>query len=314
MKTITVMRGGAIGDFVLTLPAIAALRSAYPETCLRLIGHPATLCLAHPDQILDQESRELAPLHTTDLPLPPASAALFADVDLLLAYIVDPDGALTDSLRTLVRGPLLVHDPRPPVHSRIHITDHLLEPLRRHGISIPDPTPRILLRAEDRFFAAICWRQRDLRPPTAVVHPGSGGIGKCWPLENFLELIDQLQQRGVHVLLLCGPVEADQQRIPASVRSLQPPGLLELAGLLERADLFIGNDSGPGHIAAAVGTPTLILFGPTDPRVWRPRGRQAHILQAPAGRLGALAVNSVHEAACAILEGSDATPGVFPDD
>lgn len=309
-----VIRGGAIGDFVLTLPAIAALRSLYPATCLRLVGRPATLRLAHPDQILDQESRQLAPLHAAIRPLPPDTAALFADVDLLLAYIVDPDGALTDSLRTLVRGPLLVHDPRPPALSPVHITDHLLQPLRLHDIPIPDPTPRILLRAADRVFAATCWRQRSLPSPTVVVHPGSGGLGKCWPLENFLELIDQLQQRGIGVLVLCGPVEADRQPIPSRVRPLQPPGLLELAGLLERADLFIGNDSGPGHIAAAVGTPTLSLFGPTDPRVWKPRSLQARSLQAPAGQLAALAVDSVLQAAGEILGSSQTTPGAFSDD
>lgn len=314
MKTIAVIRGGAIGDFVLTLPAIAALRSAYPETCLRLVGHPPILRLAHPDQILDQESRQLAPLHTAVRPLPADTAALFDDVDLLLAYVVDRDGTLTDSLRTLVRGSLLVHDPRPPTAPPVHITDHLLEPLRLRGITISDPTPRILLSPADRTFAATCWRQRDLHSPTVVVHPGSGGAGKCWPLENFLELIDRLPQRGINVLVLCGPVEADQQRIPDRMRALQPPGLLELAGLLERADLFIGNDSGPGHIAAAVGTPTLALFGPTDPHVWKPRGRRVCVLRAPAGQLAALAVDSVSESACKILEGDDAIPRAFPDD
>ena len=300
MAQITVIRGGAIGDFTLTLPAIDALRAAFPHFPLYLIGQPPTLRLAHPDRILDHDSRLLIPLHTPGSDLPPETAALFADVHLLLAYAADPDGTLTTHLRSLVSGPVLIHDPRPPEGTGEHITDHLLRPLRRHGIPIPDPSPHIHLRPEDSVYAETCWQQRGVSSPNVVFHPGSGGLHKCWPLERFLELAEELRQRCVQVLFLWGPVEEERLgRLPDPFLPLHPPGLLELAGLLARADLFVGNDSGPSHIAAAVGTPTLTLFGPTDPRLWSPRSSQSRILRAPRRQLSALGVDSVLKAVLA---------------
>jgi len=310
MKSITVIRGGAIGDFVLTLPAIEAVRQAYPEASLRLIGRPAILRLAHPDRILDHDSPLLAPLHAPSRLLPSAVSALFADADFLLTYAADPDGVLAGHLRSLAKGPTLVHDPRPLPGAAVHITDHLLQPLRQAGIPVPDPVPRIHLREEDRDYGSACWQRYGLRSPVVVVHPGSGGRRKCWPRARFLALVNALEQRRIRTLLLRGPVEEDlQYPLPSGVLSLGPPGLLELAGLLARADLFIGNDSGPGHIAAAVGAPTLTLFGPTDPRVWSPRSPRARILQASTGQLEALAVDSVLRAVLESLEEFRRTTG-----
>jgi heptosyltransferase III len=303
MAQIIVIRGGAIGDFTLTLPAIDALRAAFPHHSLHLMGHPPTVRLAHPDRILDHDSRLLTPLHTPEADLQPETTALFADVHLLLAYATDPDGTLTTHLRSLVSCPVLVHDPRPPKGTREHITDHLLRPLRRHGIPIPDPSPHIHLRPEDRVYAETCWQQRGLNSPNVVFHPGSGGSHKCWPLERFLELAEKLEQRRIQVLFLWGPVEEERlARLPDSLLPLHPPGLLDLAGLLARTDLFVGNDSGPSHIAAAVGTPTLTLFGPTDPRLWSPRSSRARILRAPRRQLSALDVDSVLKAVLAALD------------
>ena len=304
MAQIIVIRGGAIGDFTLTLPAIDALRAAFPHLPLHLVGHPPTACLAHPDRILDHDNPLLIPLHTPGAELPSATAALFADVHLLLAYTTDPDGTLTTHLRSLVSCPVLVHDPRPPAGSIEHIADHLLRPLRRHGIPIPDSSPHIHLRPKDRIFAETCWQQRGMSSPNVVFHPGSGGLHKCWPLERFLELAEKLEQRRVQVLFLWGPIEEERLgQLPAPLLPLHPPGLLDLAGLLSRTDLFVGNDSGPSHIAAAVGTPTLTLFGPTDPRLWSPRSSRARILRAPHQQLSALDVDSVLKAVLAALNG-----------
>ncbi len=303
MRNITVIRGGAIGDFVLTLPAIETLRQTYPDASLRLIGHPPTLRLAHPDEVLDHDSPLLAPLHLREASPPPDTAALFADVDFLLAYAVDPHGILGDHLRALTNGPTLVHDPRPLPGSTIHLTDHLLQPLRRHGIPAPASVPRIHLRNGDHAYAIDCWERYQLRYPVIIIHPGSGGRHKCWPLDRFLELAERLRQRRFCVVILQGPVETERKnRLPADLLSLSPPALLDLAALLARADLFIGNDSGPGHVAAAVGTPTLTLFGPTDPRLWRPHSPRTRTLQAAAGQWPALTVDSVLEAALKSLE------------
>ena len=303
---ITVMRGGAIGDFVVTLPAIDALRASFPRAELRLIGRPEILCLAHPDHILNQDRADLAPLYTTAGPLRSATCHLFADTDFLLAYTADSKGVVASRLGTIVKGELLVHDPRPRPWQRRHITEHLLEPLRRHGIPSPNPVPRIRLRPADRTYAAACCQHHRSDSPLIVLHPGSGGQRKCWPLDHFLELARGLQQRAGQIILLCGPAEETlapklQNQTTPPCLTVHPPGLLELAGLLERAYLFIGNDSGPSHMSAALGTCTVALFGPTDPQIWGPRGPDVRIVRAPSGDMQTLSVDSVMQVALECL-------------
>jgi len=79
--------------------------------------------------------------------------------------------------------------------------------------------------------------------------------------------------------------------------------LPDLIGLTDAADLFIGNDSGPAHVCAAVGTPTLALFGPTNPVIWGPLGSHTKTLHAPGGILKDLGVDCVHSAALSMLSG-----------
>ncbi len=102
-----------------------------------------------------------------------------------------------------------------------------------------------------------------------VVHPGSGGRDKCWPMEHFRELIDQLPG---DVPMICGEVEG---KLPGARFCAT---LDELAGVLETARLFVGNDAGPTHLAAAMGVPTVALFGPTDPQRWAPIGPAVTVL------------------------------------
>jgi heptosyltransferase-2 len=306
---LVVKRSGALGDFVLTLPAFAALRRAFPGARLHLIGDPRFFSLARPDATLDHNSAGLIPLYS-GAPLAAGHRSFFADCAFSLAYAVDPDGQLERSLRRLVAGEVLVWDPRPT--SDLHITTHLLAPLRQRGLPIPDPLPRFSLLPAERTYAQACWQERGLVAPLILIHPGSGGRRKCWPWDRFLALAQRCRQQGLSVLLVHGPAEADLaeqiHRDPQCQNlALCPPGLLELAGLLESAALFVGNDSGPGHLAAALGTPPLTLFGPTDPRVWRPLHRQARVVQARAGQLEAIGSEEVFAAAMEMLNDGETT-------
>ncbi len=304
---ITIIRSGAIGDFVLTLPAVNALQLAYPRSRLRLIGNPSILRLGPLEDLIDINSAEIAGLYNPEGVVPERTRALFAHVDLLLAYAVDPDRRLQTRLSEIVRGRAIVFDPRPKRDS--HITDHLLAPLHRISVPVSDPIPRIRLNeAELDQSRGILQKQR-LPSPVVAIHPGSGGREKCWPQPSFLKLARELRALGAGVFVLCGPVEqymVDTLRV--HVPSLIPGDLRDLAGLLHGADLFIGNDSGPGHIAAAVGTPTLTLFGPTDAETWAPRNPLARVLKAPDGHLPSLSVESVLRAALGMFASVPSRP------
>ncbi len=113
-----------------------------------------------------------------------------------------------------------------------------------------------------------------------AVHPGSGGRLKCWPLERYFELIDCLQSDGAFVILFTGDAEAGEVREGASryargrKNTLHTAGLglMSAAGLLSHCSLYVGNDSGFSHLAGILGRPTIVLFGPTDPFIWKPLG------------------------------------------
>ncbi len=293
---ITLVRSGAIGDFVLTLPAVDALRMAYPRSNLRLIGNPSILRLAPVNDLVDINGADVAGLYNPGGAVPDRTRALFSNVELLLAYAVDPDCSLQARLTEIVHGRAIVYDPRP---SRgIHVIEHLLAPLRTLGIPASDPIPRVRLHERELVSAGKLLEKHRLPSPLVAIHPGSGGRGKCWPLSSFLELAQGLRLRGAGVVVLCGPVERDfVVELRLHLPCLIPPDLRSLAGLLRQADLFIGNDSGPGHVGAAVGTATLTLFGPTEAETWAPRHPLARILKAPDGHLSSLPVESVLQAA-----------------
>ncbi len=130
-----------------------------------------------------------------------------------------------------------------------------------------------------------------------VVHPGSGAVEKCWPAERFLKLIGKLKRKKKNVRVLLGEVELE--RMPASdiaafeaaATVRRPANYVELLNELRTASHFIGNDSGPSHLAAMIGVPTVVLFGPSNPTIWKPLGPRVQVLQKQP--LGELAVDDV---------------------
>jgi ADP-heptose:LPS heptosyltransferase len=115
----------------------------------------------------------------------------------------------------------------------------------------------------------------------AVIHPFAGSPKKCWPLDRYRELARRLR---MPVRWCAGPEEhlADAVRVE---------NLYDLACWLASARLYIGNDSGITHLAAATGAPVVALFGPTDPRIWAPRGNQISVIAKPS--LNDIAVEEV---------------------
>jgi heptosyltransferase-2/heptosyltransferase-3 len=123
-----------------------------------------------------------------------------------------------------------------------------------------------------------CLSDKEIPLPAVAIHPGSGGAAKCWPLENYLDLADRIRGRGLAVVFILGPVEQDLWAEDGRIEQLADwpvitdASISVLAGLLAQAAGFVGNDSGPAHLAGAAGTPTLALFGPTNPTQFAPLG------------------------------------------
>jgi ADP-heptose:LPS heptosyltransferase len=129
-----------------------------------------------------------------------------------------------------------------------------------------------------------------------VIHPGSGGEQKCWPRERVLQLIDRLKSDARPVRVILG--EAELERWPSDavaqfesiVELARPRSLTDLLTELSAAAVVLANDSGPAHLAGIVGTPTLALFGPGNPAIWRPLGPRVSVIHQDLPALEAAVV------------------------
>ena len=265
------------------------------------MGNPGVLRLVPGHRHVDAHSASLAPLFSDDRELPKGVRNVFEQADLALVYSTDTGGPFSRHLFHLCGERAIIHDPR-PVDDSVHMCDHLLEPLHRLNLKLDNHrVPVIAPEAVNRDYAGK-WLAEDSRP-LALIHPGSGGLAKRWPLQDYLAVANLLLLAGIRVGMILGPVEEDlaTAATASEMLLLRPPDLGALAGVLAAADLYIGNDSGPTHMAAALGLPTVALFGPTDPVVWGPRGARVTLLRAASGNMADLSVQEVHETASQTL-------------
>jgi len=191
-----------------------------------------------------------------------------------------------------------------PVRPPEDFSGHLLE-LWGEVLGVAEMPPREPLaweaprpwRAAAEAYLAGEWIGRSRR--TVLLAPGAGAEGKCWPIERFAELAECLRAEA-DVVFVVGPAEVDRwpaekiDRLAGRFPTLCAPPLRLLAGLLAVCDGFVGNDSGVGHLAAALGAPTVTLFGPTRPEHFRPIGPVVKVLACQS--LGDIPHSSVAEA------------------
>jgi predicted lipopolysaccharide heptosyltransferase III len=173
---------------------------------------------------------------------------------------------------------------------RIHTVDHHLEMAAALGIPIDDIHPHLAVSAEDRQWIRSMLADHGIgnERPFVVIHPGARRWYKSWPPARFAQVADELMSRyPVQVVLSGGPLDretcasiaAGMQKRAINLSGKVP--LERLAALLRESKLFIGNDSAPIHIATAVNTPVIALFGPTLADTWQPRRAHDRTVEIP---------------------------------
>jgi ADP-heptose:LPS heptosyltransferase len=279
---ILVIRGGAIGDFILTLPVLAALRAQFPNTQLELLGYPHIAQLAQAGKLVDAihsiDARPLAGFFARRGQLNPKLADFFSSFAIIISYLYDPDQIFQENIARVSKAQFIAAPHRPDERAGTHATDVFLQPLRRLAIFDADPTPRLNLPSSNK-------------QPIIALHPGSGSEKKNWPEANWRELIQKLGV-GARLLLVGGEAEEGRLERLAAVAPCQIARSLPLAGLAARlsaCSLFVGHDSGISHLAAALGVPTIVLWADTAEDVWRPRGDQVTVIR----NLGQISVETV---------------------
>ncbi len=294
-----ILHGGALGDLALTIQLALRLPGVDKSGVLRVISRtdPGDLSACRPSIV--QQSSEGLGLHWLfgdhDDPPPERLRDVLSGARVLSAL----GGVhMVVHHRLAELGPVAVYsiDPRPRDGVQRHITDQWQTQIEGQGLLVPKcihqhPAQRGLgVPAELRqhghelMRALACASRSDPRGDAAVViHPGSGGRRKCWPLRCFAQVAHLLRDdhAGAAVSFLVGPVELETW--PASELTdlardfpvIRCPTPDELAAILAAARVLVGNDAGPAHLAALLGTPTVTVFGPTSSDIWRPLGTGA---------------------------------------
>jgi len=299
-RSILVIRGGAIGDFILTLPALRLLREGFPGCRIEIVGYRHICRVAEGRYYAEAvRSIEYAPMAGFFNPRSGLDAALsdyFAGFGQVVSYLFDPDGFFEGNLRRCGVKNLISGDPR--ITGGQHAARQLARPLESLALFLEDEAARIFPSAEDR--AAAEELLRGLSGPLVAIHPGSGSEKKNWPFPAWKELIAVIARSEAALLVVSG--ESDSGRTEELKREfsgrlvfLESLPLSTLGAVLARCAFFIGHDSGISHLAAAAGAESLLLFGPTDPAVWAPGNPGVNVLRSPGGIMQNLSVGEVLE-------------------
>lgn len=275
LRKILIIFPGALGDFICFLPALEKLAR---NRRVDVLARAEYADLAPPGVHVDSlERREIGALFREDPAAEPSLGAFFQAYERVYSWLGSSDRNFVENLRHAVAGHAAVF-PFRPAEAASHITDYYLDCVG--GKYRAKTFPRVAVANESRTWArrwldARGWGGRKI----LALALGSGALEKNWPAE-FFRTVERwwTRERGGITLAILGPAEEKEfgdWRGAGAVRGL---GLGQLAAVLSLADLYIGNDSGPTHLAAAVGAETVALFGPTDTRQWAPRGERVTIL------------------------------------
>lgn len=261
MKSFLICHRGALGDFILTWPALYCLRQALPDYHFLAIGRPEFMRLAINqgllDSYLDKESARLLDFFSGEA-IPnevgyPHGAILWLTNGQDIVNILKKSASL----------PVLCINPFPAL--QMHIAHYYCSCIRSHfPINIPDNL-------------SDCFPSRKIKRQYALIHPGSGSLKKNYTPLFYRCLAEELRQHGYQKIgFIFGPVEQERMKIKdfAGEWIIQPENLQELADLLACTALYIGNDSGVSHLSGFSGTPTITLYKTTDPKIWGVIGRR----------------------------------------
>jgi len=290
-ERILLIRTGGLGDTLLMWPAVAAVRRRFPRVRIDLMGHRERCqLLAVPrgaDLALDVEGSGLHVLFEISAAPPDSVRARFGSYDAVVAFAAPGDYALAENLSACGVEEVHAFLPFPSAGENVHVAEHAKRSLIGVDLAAPGEDPLLEVSAKEREDGAQALLSLDLwKKKLALLAPGSGSEKKNWAPGRFAELALRFSDKGFNPLLLQGP--ADSSAVAAVLECAGAEGLpvlvdespATLKGVLAHAQLFVGNDAGPTHLAALMGLPTVAVFGPSDPVRWSPIGPKVSLVRA----------------------------------
>jgi len=271
-ESLLIIHQGALGDFILTLPALSRLQKYYKPIdvlCQNQLGKLAR-SLGFAQNSYPSEAAYFASLFSDQID--PKIKTILKQYKNIILFTLSDD--LEQSINSITANLSCRLPPKPPPHHRIHVAQFVLEHIydcsliTKADVNLDEVPLPVIARALQN-------------PHKILLHPGAGSIRKRWPHSNFIQVEAALKADGLKPEFVLGPAEeglADHLQCPQRLVHVLDD-LPELLALLESAGGFIGNDSGASHLAAYIGLPTTVIFGPADPARWAPVGRAVRIVR-----------------------------------
>ncbi len=258
------IRGGGLGDLILTIPSFLALEKISKE-----------LYISVPYQWfpLFEGFCQLIPLEGKLINSLWLDGKGFIDAlgifDLAITWHWDKEGLFLKNLRKVAKKVVKCEISPTNVHQSINLFKPLFEIDRR--IKFPD-----FIRLPNLPF----WEKH--KTHDISIHPGSGGSEKVWPVENYLFLIEELKKETYRIKVFLGEAEGESLfSVFSKIQGIELKQNLPLKVLINellKSALYLGNDSGISHLSAILGVPTVVIFKATNPYIWSPRGERVHVL------------------------------------
>jgi hypothetical protein len=289
-----ILHGGALGDLILTIQLGLRLIYTDANAGLEVISRADCGDLSNCRPRILRRSAEGLGLHwlfADNASDPPAPLAQVLGGRRVLCALADCRSSVHRRLLKLRPRQVFSFDPRPRAGLSRHILTQWQADLEAQGLLFPKcihhrhGRQSLWVPAEMRARGVCTLLRAGASPDCAVIHPGSGGRAKSWPLANFLALAHALAEIGRSTCFLIGPAElewwpaADRAALRHSGPVIENPTADELAAILAAASVLIASDCGPAHLAGLLGTPTLVIFGPTSDALWRPLGPQVRVIR-----------------------------------
>jgi heptosyltransferase-3 len=301
---ILLLHPGALGDIILSLPAVSLLRSRFPSARLTIAGnidHLAPVATGYAERFLSLATVPLHRLYSCET-LSKEEWSFWKSFDKIVSWTGSGNPRFENNLRAIHRDAGIASwkpGPEDPRHVSRIFADSLGLGLDTDGeLPLPRIHPDAEMMSKGReWLIARGWNGSE---PLAVLHPGAGSTSKRWPLPRFITLARHLALEENKLLIIEGPAEPGlageiskelqpAQSIPAASISLSL-----LAAILTMCMRFIGNDSGIAHLAAALDLPCVVLFGPTLPQHWAPRGPHVAVLRNTRNCEGCASGSEIH--------------------
>jgi heptosyltransferase-3 len=287
-RGILVIHPGAVGDLLLTRPALSLIRRQFPTHEMVLLAGSAVGMLlresAEVDRVFPLESIYLGELFSGVAAVHPTFKNWLRSCDLVVGWLQDEYGAIANTLRALGVPRVCIQSPFSSDLLSEHQAGRCLEVLVGQPVGKVECNPLVLssrLRESGRQrLRAFHWSDHQR---LVILHPSSGSIRKCMEAEHFAPVVEWLCREGTFPVVLEGPADGEAVARLERVLSLAVPVLRDVelstvAAVLSHAHLYVGHDSGITHLAAALSVPTMALFGPTSPRRWAPLGHSVTIV------------------------------------